>query len=88
MIRKFETQEEEIITILAEECAELIQEIMKMKRKDHYASTLFEEEIADVICMIQLAEEQGMFDMDRVRQHIAIKKSKLEKWSNIFENRT
>lgn len=84
MIRKFETLDEEVLTILAEECAELIQEIMKMKRKDHYRSETFEAEVGDVICLLQIAEEHGLFDTDQVTRFAATKKEKLHKWSNLF----
>lgn len=86
MIRKFETTDEEILTILAEECAELIQEIMKMKRKDHYRSETFESEVGDVICLLQIAEEHGLFDTDKSAVFAASKRTKLHKWSKIFEN--
>ena len=86
MIRKFETTDEEILTILAEECAELIQEIMKMKRKDHYRSETFEAEVGDVICLLQLAEENELFDKDNAARFATIKAEKLKKWSNIFNS--
>lgn len=87
MIRKFETPDEEVITILAEECAELIQEIMKMKRKDHYRSETFEAEVGDVICLLQIAEEHGLFNKDKASKFAAMKRDKLHKWSNLFEKK-
>ena len=87
MIRKFETIDEEILTILAEECAELIQEIMKMKRKDHYRSETFEAEVGDVIALLHIAEQEGLYDHDVAMRFAAQKKEKLKKWSNIIEDR-
>lgn len=86
MIRKFETTDEEILTILAEECAELIQEIMKMKRQDHYRSVTFESEVGDVICLLQLAEEYEIFNKDAAARRAADKRTKLKKWSRIFDS--
>ena len=84
MIRRFETRDEEILTILAEECAELIQEIMKMKRKDHYRSETFESEVGDVLCLINLLYKEGMVDASRMVPLMDSKKEKLKKWSNVY----
>ncbi len=84
MIREFETSKEEIVTILAEECAELIQEIMKMKRKNDYASSPFMNEVADVLLMIDLAKQAGMISEEQLNARKLIKRNKLKQWSNLF----
>ena len=84
MIREFETSKEEIGTILAEECAELIQEIMKMKRKNNYASSPFMNEVADVLLMIELAKQAGLISEEQLAIRTPIKRNKLIQWSNLF----
>lgn len=84
MIRKFDSREEEIATILTEECAELIVECMKMKRKNDFTSEAFEEEIGDVLALIEIARDQGMYDPKKVEQRVEVKRKKLHKWSNLF----
>lgn len=84
MIREFETSKEEIVTILAEECAELIQEIMKMKRKNDYASSPFMNEVADVLIMIDLAKQAGLISEEHLAYRTPIKRNKLKQWSNLF----
>lgn len=84
MIRKFETREEEILTILAEECAEVIQEIMKCKRKNSYQSDDLEKEIGDLVCMLRLAQEYKITNKSRTNLRAYEKTQKLKEWSNIF----
>ena len=84
MIREFETSKEEIVTILAEECAELIQEIMKMKRENNYASSPFMNEVADVLLMIDLAKQAGLISEEQLTIRTAFKRNKLKQWSNLF----
>jgi len=84
MIRKFETRDEEILTILAEECAEVIQEIMKCKRKNSYKSDALEKEIGDLVCMLRLAREHKITDRSRINLRAYEKSQKLKEWSHIF----
>ena len=84
MIREFETSKEEIVTILAEECAELIQEIMKMKRKNDYTSSAFMNEVADVLLMIDLAKQAGLISEEQLAIRNLFKRNKLKQWSNLF----
>jgi NTP pyrophosphatase (non-canonical NTP hydrolase) len=85
MIRDFETLEEEILTILAEESAELIQEIMKMKRRNSYPSKQFQEELGDLMCLIDLCFEYKLANRSIVDYRSYQKKEKLKQWSKIFE---
>ena len=84
-IRKFETSVEELLTILAEECAELIQEIMKMKRKNNYSSSKFTDEAADVLLMLQLCRDKdlGMKEED-IQARFKVKREKLKQWSRLL----
>lgn len=86
-VRKFDTREEEVLTILAEECAELIQEIMKLKRQDvcKYPSTDFVKEVGDVYTMLELAKDYGLFTQKEVESRKAEKAQKLKVWSHIFD---
>ena len=84
-IRDFETLEEEILTILAEESAELIQEIMKMKRRNSYPSKQFGEELGDVMCLIEMCHEYKLANRSVTNVRMHQKKEKLKEWSKIFE---
>ena len=84
MIRKFESKQEECLVILIEECGELIQEASKMIRKNDYSSIDFIKEVGDVITMLNLAIEFGMYDETQTAMLISDKRAKLQKWSNLF----
>jgi NTP pyrophosphatase (non-canonical NTP hydrolase) len=84
---------EEIFVILQEECAELIQEVSKIKRfgiDDKHKDGLthrakLEMEVGDVLCMIDLLIEHGVVDKDEVQIAKVNKIHKLHKYSNIYE---
>lgn len=89
------SKQNEIMAITQEECAEVIQAISKIMRfglettyKEVSNKSHLEEEIGDLICMFQLMEETGMIDWSMVSMHAGLKKQKLMKWSNIYENTT
>jgi len=84
MIREFESKQEECLVILMEECGELIQECCKMMRKNDYNSVDFTKEVGDVIAMLQIAQELGLFTEQQVVERAAVKKAKLTKWSNLY----
>ena len=84
MIRKFESKQEECLVILMEECGELIQECCKMMRKNDYNSVDFAKEVGDVIAMLQIAQELGLFTEQQAVERAAVKKDKLTKWSNLY----
>jgi len=85
MIRKFESKQEECLVILMEECGELIQECCKMMRKNNYSSVDFVKEVGDVIAMLHIANELGLFTETEALQRAAVKKTKLTKWSKLYE---
>lgn len=84
MIRKFESKQEECLVILMEECGELIQECCKMIRKNNYNSVDFTKEVGDVIAMLQIAQELGLYTEDQAIERAAVKKAKLTKWSHLY----
>ena len=84
MIHKFQSKEQECLVILMEECGELIQECSKMMRKNDFNSVDFGKEVGDVIAMLQVAHELGLYDEQRAVGCAAIKKAKLTKWSNLY----
>lgn len=84
MIRKFDSKEEECLVILMEECAELIQSSSKLIRRNEKNSVDFTMEVGDVIAMLHIAHELGMYDETKVLERAAVKKTKLKKWSNLY----
>ena len=85
---EMDKQYDEVLLILQEECAELIQAICKVKRfglqenKDNLV-----QEIADVLCMINLVYDKGVLvkDEDTLRERITAKAERLKIFSNIFK---
>lgn len=84
----------EILDILQEECAELIQIISKCKRFGidtiHLKANIpnrqrLVEEIGDVICMLELLEEHNFIDPEQVKEAKLAKREKLKVWSSIFK---
>jgi NTP pyrophosphatase (non-canonical NTP hydrolase) len=89
------SKENEILNILQEECAEVIQMVSKCRRfgmeerhlKDGGTNReRLTEEIGDVICMLKLAQDFGIVDATEVNDAAFRKLEKLKIWSNIFED--
>lgn len=80
--------QEEILLILQEECAEVIQAISKVRRfgQENNMEQL-EQEVADVLCMIDLAYQHGILEKneDRIKNRITVKQERLKKYSSIYE---
>lgn len=83
----------EILGILQEECAEVIQAISKINRfgmtgidpRDQRSNQLkLEQELGDLLCMIELLKEQGLIDHREIDQAALNKRAKLRQWSAIF----
>ena len=88
---------QQLMIITAEECGELTQMCSKTVRK---FNTIEEanskvqnaltnrkklvEEAGDVLCMIELLAEHGMFDWNELEDRVQVKRNKLEKWSNLI----
>ena len=80
--------QEEILTILQEECAEVIQAVSKVRRFGEAGNIeQLEQEIADVLCMINLAYRHGIMvkNEERVQNRITVKEERLKKFSSIFK---
>lgn len=80
--------QEEILTILQEECAEVIQAVSKVRRFGETNNIeQLEQEIADVLCMINLAYRYGIMvkNEERVQNRITVKEERLKKFSSIFK---
>jgi len=78
----------EILLILQEECAEVIQAVSKIKRFGMENNReQFEQEVADVICMIDLCYQHGLLNQDaeKILDRIKIKQERLKKYSSIYE---
>jgi NTP pyrophosphatase (non-canonical NTP hydrolase) len=84
----------EILKILVEECAEVIQAVSKCDRFGIDTVHLKEgvpnrahltEELGDLLCMIQLAAAYNVVDMQQVELAAVAKQIKLKQWSNIFQ---
>ena len=79
---------EEILTILQEECAEVIVEVSKIKRfgcTDKNKHRL-KKEIADVLTMMDILNRQGTIALDdeEMNQMIQQKKDKLLEYSKLY----
>lgn len=82
-------RDEEIMTILQEECAEVIVEISKIKRFGLEGNVQkLKKELCDLQCMINLLEEFNVveYQMGERFDLINEKREKLKKFSKIFES--
>jgi NTP pyrophosphatase (non-canonical NTP hydrolase) len=85
----------EVMDILQEECAEVIQAVSKISRFgiDNYKPGKpktnrehLEEELGDLLAMIDILEEMGAVSPAHMEVAKKAKIEKLKKWSNIYEN--
>lgn len=83
--------QEEILLILQEECAEVIQAICKVKRFGLQGNVeQLEQEVADVLCMLELAFSHGILEKNREKiiARIHTKEARLKQYSSIFTHET
>lgn len=75
----------EILTILQEECAEVIQIASKIHRFGHHPDNMkrLAEELGDLQCMIDLCVEHNLVDATKLQIYSQEKRQKLKVWSNI-----
>ena len=85
------SQNEETLRILQEECAEVVQAISKIFRfgldgvyNDRTNRQRLSEEIGDLLAMIDLLEQQDIVDHNMLIQYKQRKFNKLEAWSSII----
>ena len=85
----------EVMSILQEECAEVIQAVSKINRFGIENQKLgeiktnrqhLEEELGDLAAMITLLEMNGVISQLNIEKAKLAKFEKLKKWSNIYEN--
>lgn len=85
----------EILHILQEEAAEVIQAVSKVNRfgrhgkhpqSDKTNLEHLEEEIGDLLCMVTLLTDKGIFDHDRINRARLQKVEKLKLWSKVYAN--
>jgi NTP pyrophosphatase (non-canonical NTP hydrolase) len=83
------------MSILQEECAEVIQAVSKINRFGIENQKLgeiktnrqhLEEELGDLAAMITLLEMNGVISQLNIEKAKLAKFEKLKKWSNIYEN--
>ena len=80
-------KQDEILTILQEECAEVIQAVSKVRRFGMESNMdQLEQEVADLLCMINLMFDNEIigYDEEKLRQRIKFKEEKLKRYSKIF----
>lgn len=85
------TRREELLTILMEECAEVIVEASKIKRfgesavyENQTALDRLEKELGDLYCMVDLLHGEDMISYTKLDEYANAKHEKLRKWSNLF----
>lgn len=87
-------QEEEVMAILAEECAEVIQAISKCNRfgmdnfkpgKPKTNRQHLEEEIGDLVAMVDIMMDLGIISVEAVDTAAVAKVGKLKQWSTVFQ---
>ena len=76
----------ELLTILQEECAEVIVEISKVKRFGQEKKNIdrLAKEVGDLVCMIELLQNWEVVSYSAVEDARQEKYSKLRRWSNLF----
>ena len=88
-----DSKQREIMNILSEECAEVIQAISKCHRfgMDNYKPGKpktnrdhLEEELGDLMAMIDILLEKGVIDAGHLEVAKLAKIEKLKKWSTIY----
>lgn len=81
-------KQNEVLLVLMEECAEVIQAISKIKRFGLEDNTeQFKMELADLQCMVNLALENDIvqFNGDEFNNRIKMKQEKLKRYSSIYD---
>ena len=87
-----DSQTKEVMDILQEECAEVIQAVSKISRfgfdnfkpgKPKTNRQHLEEEIGDVLAMIDILHSMDIVSYNNIEKAQAAKIEKLKQWSNI-----
>ena len=88
-----EQRTKEVMDILQEECAEVVQEISKIFRfgidNQHKDGIKHQEklemEVGDLLCMIGLMTAHRLIRPEQVELAVTNKQDKLKKWSKIYD---
>ena len=89
-----DNQTKEVMDILQEECAEVIQAVSKISRfgldnlKPGKAKTNrehLEEELGDLQAMVEILQELDIVSFTNIEKAAEAKREKLKIWSNIFK---
>ena len=77
----------EALIILAEECAEVVQECTKLLRFGLNVDDVqnLNKEIGDVLALVEYLNNQGLIDLFLLEESIENKKEKLKVWSSLYE---
>lgn len=83
---------DELLTILMEECGEVIQAASKIIRfgpdsewNGQTGLEILERELGDLYCMIDLVHANDMVSFTKLDEYAQAKYEKLKKWSNLIE---
>tara|TARA_Y100000768_G_scaffold278252_1_gene213560 strand:+ start:39 stop:299 length:261 start_codon:yes stop_codon:yes gene_type:complete len=76
---------QELLTITAEECGELIQACSKALRRQDLDDENLRNEIGDVMCMIELLQEWDVVSWTEIEERIQEKREKLKIWSELID---
>ena len=78
----------EVLVVTMEECGELVQACSKVIRtrgsKKRYLNNL-KDEIGDVLLMCEILKNNGYVTEEEIKSRMEVKKNKLKKWSNIYD---
>jgi len=76
----------EVLTILQEECAEVIVQASKIKRFGHEPRLMrrLAEEIGDLQCMIDICQEYDLISFTDIEEYGQQKREKLKVFSDIL----
>lgn len=87
------SNDQELLTITMEECAEVQQACAKLIRfgletgwNGDLTITQLEQEIGDLICMFDMMSDREWIQWDRVHKYAEKKAEKLKTWSNLNEH--
>jgi NTP pyrophosphatase (non-canonical NTP hydrolase) len=78
--------DQELMTILGEEAAEVVQEASKCIRFGMTAENVgrLEKEIGDLLCMVELLHQHDYVSFTRMEQYVEEKREKLKLYSNLI----
>jgi NTP pyrophosphatase (non-canonical NTP hydrolase) len=88
-----DSQTKEVMDILQEECAEVIQAVSKINRfgldnlkpgKPKTNREHLEEELGDMMAMVEILQELDIVSFTNIERAAEAKREKLKQWSNIF----